>query len=514
MIKLREYQQKAIDAIRVHYLNKVKRVLLHLSTGAGKTVCFCYVFKTTLEKKPENKALLVVFGQSLVEQASKRLDEWGIDHGVIMASHWRNKPQARLQVCSVSTLVSRLNRGKQLPGANLVVIDEAHNATSAGYKKIIDHYSEAHFLAVTATPHTPKGLRHVADEVVRTIDFNELVAQGSLVVPRYYCPTKIDLTGVKTRNGDYVEHDLEEALDKSAIFGDLVRNYKEKLDGKPAILFAVSIKHSERIVEDFKQAGIKAVLATADTKIPERDAIIEGLKNGSINVVVNVGIFCTGVDIPCLAGVILARPTKSYNLYVQQVGRGSRPHPGKENFIVLDHVGNVLEHGRVEDEPECNLDGKPKNKSEEKPTSCLSCYAVFCPRENFANTPIEKIPDHLLARSKISKRLYICPECGADNTPEGAPIIKNEGQEDDELVELDGATITILKIRSEFRNWLNIREKTRNKAGKPYHKNFFIYNTLMKAYDYEQLIKALPKEMRSIDYAKKRSARGTSVSDP
>jgi DNA repair protein RadD len=443
MDELRDYQQKAVDEVRNLYSRGVKKVLIHLSTGGGKTHIFCYVLNS-LTQKSNKKAIMIVRGKELVNQASRRLIENSVEHGVIMASHWLRRVDAKIQICSIDTLASWHKKGKPLPVADLVVIDEAHLAVSKSFRDVLALYPEAFYLPVTATPHIKKGLRHIADAVVRPITFSELVANGNLVPPRYYCPTKIDLKRCRVKDDEYVTADVEEELERAAILGDVVRCYREHLDGKPAIVFAVSVNHSKKICENFSEAGIRAEHVDANTKDKRRLEIINGMTAGEIKIIVNVGVFCTGLDIPCLAGVIMVRPTKSYNLYVQQIGRGTRPYHGKKDFLVLDHVGNIMEHGLVENEMECLLDGwegEPKTKN--NLVTCMACYAVFA--------PIEKS--------------YVCPVCGHDNKELSEGIIKREDEEDDDLVELTDEQKLDLFYKQEVKSLKRIRVSKKYKAG-------------------------------------------------
>lgn len=150
-MKLRDYQQSAIDQIRAAYARGTRRVLLHLATGAGKTLCFCHIMKSAADKN--KKCVMIVRGRELVDQASDRLGRENVSHGVLMAGHWRQDFNSPVQVCSIDTLRSR----KYIPDADLVVVDEAHLTGGASYAWILQEYRDrgAYILAVTATPHMP-----------------------------------------------------------------------------------------------------------------------------------------------------------------------------------------------------------------------------------------------------------------------------------------------------------------------------------------------------------------------
>jgi len=377
MSELRPYQQKALDSIRANYSKGVKKVLLHLATGAGKTHIFCQVLKGAHEKKKH--AIMVVRGRKLVDQASKRLDKEGVPHGVFMANHKRWAPKLPIQICSIDTLVSRGTK----PKADIIVIDEAHYATSPSYINFLSFYKDAYILPVTATPYTEKSLRHIADIVIKPITEKELIEQGYLAKPRYFSRSVPNLKGVKTSNGkdgkDFVQADLSIVMEQSVLVGDIATHWLERAKGRPTVAFCVGVQHSLKLTEYLVSRGIRAVHVDASYTDEQRQTMIDKLENGEIDIISNCGILCTGVDIPKLSCIIQSRPTKSLNLHIQQIGRGTRKVDGKDDFIVLDHAGNVLRHGFLTDEHEANLD---EEQNEKKPTkrvtkTCKICYAVY-----------------------------------------------------------------------------------------------------------------------------------------
>lgn len=369
---LRDYQQKAIDDIRKQFALGNKRVLLHLATGGGKTHCFSYMLKSASEKG--TKALMVVRGRDLVEQASARLHHENVEHGVYMANHKLYAPEKNIQICSIDTLNSR----KLRPEAEFVVVDEAHLATSQSFKEFLAYYADKFILSVTATPYGDSDMTHLADVVVSPVDIKELIDAGYLVDARYFSsPNYIDLSDVKIKKGDYDEKQLSEKMSNIKFISDIVENYKNKGENRKALVFAVTIEHSKKIEREFNEAGIKAIHLDANATRDERLDVIEKLRKGDIKVITNVGIFTTGVDIPCLDCIILARPTKSVNLYIQMLGRGTRPYEGKEYFLVLDHAQAVYEHGFITMPRKIILAKKKKEKGAIPIRQCPECYAIM-----------------------------------------------------------------------------------------------------------------------------------------
>lgn len=463
-MQLRPYQVQAVEEIASLYAKGEKKVLLHLATGGGKTTIFSHVIKRAVDKG--SKVVFLVKGKQLVDNASQRLFQMGVDHGCRQAKHWNHKPKHPVQVCSIDTV----HRRKDYPEANLVVIDEAHMACSPSYLSVLEHYQDTYLLGVTATPHMKRGLRHIANEVVYPISINELIDQGYLVKPRYFAPSSVDLSGVETdyRTGDFNAKQLADAMDSQiAIYGDVVSSYTKFLNGLPAIGFAVNKEHSRELCDRFNKAGYNAVHVEDSTSMKRREEIIGGLKDGSVNVVFNVGIFCVGVDIPCLRGVISVRPTQSYNLWIQQVGRGTRPYEGKDSFVVLDHAANTIRHGFIEDEQPCNLDGKPKRNIETDGLfimSCKSCYGVFEWRETARVCP-HCNHDHKAER--------VAPERNTteDNSYELQEVIDVESFEEMKIVNRLMSTAVMRGYKSGWIYFQLKEECGESKARKIWNKN-------------------------------------------
>lgn len=445
---LRDYQVKALDLIRKEFQSGKKKVLLHLATGAGKTVCFSEVIKGAAAK--EKRTLVLVRGRKLVDQASQRLFREKVNHGVLMAGHWNDRPQLPHQVASIDTLIAR----KLRPKADIVIIDEAHLAISDGYKEVLKDYDHAFVLSVTATPYVDTGLRHVADCVVNPITMNELVEQGYLVPFRYFAPSTPDLSDVHTQNGDYVNSELEGAMGKNNLTGRIVDHWRELASDRPTLLFAVNIRHSRTLVQKFCDAGISAEHCDADTPDEERVRVIERLERGETRVVSNVGIFCTGVDIPSVSAIIMARPTKSLNLFIQQSGRGTRLSPGKSDCIILDHAGNLLRLGLPTEEHEVDLDGKAVSQKNEKKTHvCKECFCVFVGAT--------------------------CPECKKPIPP--APIV--------EIEETDARLVEITQVDPVLRELRLLQREARNNGRKP----AWVYYRLVERFSLEKATPHLPK---------------------
>lgn len=456
---LRDYQQKAVDEIRSHFSKGIKKVLLHLATGGGKTVVFTHILKGVISKN--KKGIMIVRGRELVDQASQRLIRENTPHGVLMAGHWLYKPMEKIQVCSIDTLRSR----KLKPEADLIVIDEAHLATSKSYVDFLSHYPDAFILAVTATPYG-KSLKHIADVVVKPISVNALIEQGYLVDARVFAPSNPDTSkvSVSRATGDFKENELNQLMDKSVLIGEIVDHWINLSQQRPTLCFAVTVAHSKHIVAMFNKAGIPAVHCDADTPEEERRDHVRSLQNGDIKIISNVGIFCVGVDLPWLGCIIMARPTKSYNLFIQQAGRGTRPFSGKSDFILLDHAGNTIRHGFITDERDANISDSEGllEKAPRGPLVCASCFAVF--------------------------KSGPCPSCGSNQTA------YNTGKRSIEQVDGQLREVKTLTLDQEIKRFIKQHKEIAKMKGYERPRGW-VYYRLLEKYGVEVAQKYMPKRV-------------------
>lgn len=395
MFTLRDYQMDAVQGVRNTYLRGFRAPLLVLATGGGKTIIFTYIAQQTAAKG--KRVLIIVHRIELLRQTANKLRAFGVRVGLISPKYAPDY-SAPVQVAMVQTMVKRFGR---YPEFDLIITDEAHHAVAGQYVQVVGAYPDVFQLGVTATPvrGDGKGLGISSggpfDSMVMGPSTAELIQRGFLVKPIVFgSEIQPDLKGVRMRMGDYNKKQLNEAMDKPKITGNAVDHYKSICDHQPAVAFCVSILHAEHVAAEFRAAGYKAYAVSGQTEDAVRDRILNGLGDGSVDVVCSCDLISEGTDIPAITGAILLRPTQSLGLYIQQVGRALRPSEGKENAFVLDHVGNVgqyidgqflVKHGFPDDEREWSLDGevkkdrgKKKKKDQVVPVSqCKECFAVF-----------------------------------------------------------------------------------------------------------------------------------------
>lgn len=359
LIQLRPYQIKGIHDIFDAWnpsTQNLMNVLFQMPTGTGKTTVFSEIVHRARLK--DKKLLIVVHRKELVEQIVERLQQFGVQAGIISGSF---QPDVKIKV-QVATIQSLSNR--EYPPADIVIIDECHHAKASTYKKLWVIYPKARFLGVTATPvrMNGEGFSDLFDTLINCGKLSQFVEQGYLVNVKHIVGITPNLLSIKIRMNDYAQHELSELMQDTELMADLVDSYHKKAKGKKMIVFAVNIEHSLQIVNKYRQEGIAAEHIDANTPKRKREQILRKFRDGEILVLSNVDIVSEGFDVPDCEAVQLARPTKSLALYLQQVGRCMRPSPGKIEGIVLDNAGLWLEHGFCQQNRVWTLEGKKKRK--------------------------------------------------------------------------------------------------------------------------------------------------------
>jgi ATP-dependent helicase IRC3 len=352
--KLRGYQHQCLAAIFDRYQAGVRRQLVCLPTGSGKTVIFAEFPRYF---KMKNRMLVLAHRGELLDQARDKIRAANPNLRVEVDQADRTAdPDCNVVVASIPTLGRKgSKRLKQLDPERffLIVVDEAHHAVASTYKRVLEHFGvfspETRKLVVgfTATPKRGDGagLDAVFQEIVFSRSLPEMIQAGFLSpVAGYRVETETDLTSVKTRMGDFVASQLSQAVNVEARNHMIVEIYRSYLEGKPTLCFCVDVAHARHLAEAFNRGGIRAASVSGDTDQLVRAKLLEDFGSGKIQVLANCMVLTEGYDEPGVQGIILARPTKSCLLYTQMIGRGTRLHPGKENVTIIDIVDVTREH--------------------------------------------------------------------------------------------------------------------------------------------------------------------------
>lgn len=405
MIELRDYQQRGVDEIRAAYNSGFRAPLYVAPCGAGKTVLFAYVAANA--RKRGNSTIIAVHRQELLNQTVRTLQRFDVPCGEISAGS-RGVSRELVQVASVQTLARRLDR---ISAPTLVVFDEAHHCAASTWRKVIAAWPTSKILGVTATPWRMNGagLGSIFDKLIIGPAVQELMASQWLAIPKYYVPPQIaNISSMHVRAGDFAKDEAAFEMDKPHITGDAVSHYKRICPHVPAVAFASSISHAEHIADAFRLNGVPSASIDGTLSNDERAARIRSLADGSIKVLTSCELISEGFDLPAVTAAILLRPTQSLAVHIQQIGRALRPAPDKTHAVILDHVGNVVRNGCIEDARDWSLDGiqrKEKASNDNFPhRQCPECFVVY---------PASR---------------QMCPECGTAAKPTQREIKQREGE--------------------------------------------------------------------------------------
>lgn len=395
-ICLRPYQQQLIDDVGYEYSEGRRRVCAVAPCGAGKTIMTVWMARGTALSG--RRAIFMVHRQELIEQTSATFTAMGIRHGLIAAGAAKEY-DLPVQIASVQTLIHRLS---QVQAPDLLICDECHHIVANTYRKIVDQFSSSYVLGVTATPERigGQGLGEIFESLVLGPSAADLIAAGNLTPYDYYAPpTKFDPAAAHVRFGEYVKNDLLSQMDDADVIGDIVANYQKLAAGKRAICYCINRAHSKHVAESFRAAGIPAEHIDGETHKAVRARTIEDFRTGRLQILCNAELLGEGFDVPAMEAVILARPTASLTLYIQQSMRPLRPDPNnpEKRAVIIDHVGNVFRHGMPDEEREWSLETKKRKPRAMAIKICPACYTAVpstartCPCGHvFAAAPEER----------------------------------------------------------------------------------------------------------------------------
>jgi DNA repair protein RadD len=406
-LTLRPYQADAVHQIREAFRQGHRSVLFVLPTGGGKTVVFSHIAEQAAAR--DNRICILVHRQELLRQASASLSGLGVQHGLISPRRAMDL-SAHVQVASVQTLARRLHK---LPSSlfQLLVIDEAHHSNAGTWAKVLQHFTSARVLGVTATPCRTdgRGLGEWYSCMVLGPTPAELTAGGYLAPARVLAPPGPSLAGLRRRMGDYDMNQAGQMLQTGQAMGDCLAHYRQHLNGQTAIAFCCSVAHAQAVAELFARNGVAAASIDGTMDGQTRERLLSDLGAGRLKVLTSCSLLGEGVDVPSVAGCILLRPTQSEALHLQMIGRCLRPQHGK-TAVVLDHVGNYQRLGHHLEEREWTLDGRSKRDRDAAPS------VKICPR----------------CFSALASAKQVCPDCGHEFVPERRELQHVPG----ELVEL------------------------------------------------------------------------------
>ena len=401
MIQLRPYQQASIDSLYTYFGAKTGNPLIVLPTGAGKSLVLAAFIKGAIEQHPSTRVIVLTHVKELITQDARAI-----------ISYWEDAPlglwsagvkQFRQDQVTVAGIQSIHKHPARFSGTDLVIIDEAHLVSKksdtmygrflSGLRSYNPHLK---VIGLTATHYRMDSglLTDGENRIFTDVAYEAYV--GDLIRDGYLCPlvakngaTKADLTEVHTRGGEFVEGELQQAMDKSPLInGALDEVAKYAHDRKSVLGFCAGRDHAAHCAEAAQRRGWAADYVTGDMPDSVRDAKIRSFINGDVRFLFNAMLLTTGFDHPRLDCILMLRPTKSTGLYVQIMGRGLRKHPCKENTLVLDFAGNVERHGPID-----QIRVKPKRSA----------------GEGVSVAPVKECPG---CQELLFTSIMVCPSCG------------------------------------------------------------------------------------------------------
>ncbi len=341
-MELRPYQREARDAVFREW-EKVKRTLLVLPTGCGKTIVFA---KTAEECVRRGMRVLVLAHRGeLLEQASDKIAKaTGLKCAVEKAEETCLGSWFRITVGSVQSM-QREKRLAQFPEEyfGAIIVDEAHHCVSDGYQKVLQHFPEARVLGVTATPDRGdmRNLGEYFESLAYEYTLPKAIKEGYLCpIKAMTIPLRLDLSGVGIQAGDFKSGEIATALDP--YLEQIADEMAEHCGDRKTVVFLPLVKTSRKFCEILSKKGFRAAEVSGESR--DRVEILEAFDHGDYNVLCNSMLLTEGWDCPSVDCVVVLRPTKVRSLYSQMVGRGTRLHPGKDHLLLLDFLWHTERH--------------------------------------------------------------------------------------------------------------------------------------------------------------------------
>jgi DNA repair protein RadD len=426
---LRDYQEAAVDSLFTYFAKKSGNPIIALPTGTGKSVVIASFIQRACYQYPGTRIMKLTHSKELIEQNYERfLQLWPTaPAGVYSAGLKRKDTGNPIVFGGIGTVA---NADPEIFGRiDLLLIDECHllspkNTTQ--YQKVIAGLKETNpylkVVGLTATPYrmgtgmlTDPGqlFTDLAFDLTDLESFNWLLNQGylSMLVPKMTA-LELDVSGVHLSGGEFKQNELQAAVDQDAVTRAAVAEMVEHgVNRNHWLIFASGIEHAEHVTDILLEYGIRATYVHSKISTELRDARIDGFKAGYYQAVVNNGILTTGFDFPGIDLIGVLRPTHSASLWVQMLGRGTRPvyAPGfdlsgpqgrleaikqgpKQNTLVMDFAGNSRRLGPINDPILPKKKGKGKGKGMAPIKVCPACMTYNHASVRFCTNCLDEFP--------------------------------------------------------------------------------------------------------------------------
>ena len=335
-------QIEALYELRKAREEGITKGLVIAATGVGKT------YLAAFDSINFEKVLFVAHREEILNQAERSFKHVRPEDSSGFFSGNRKDMGTDICFATIQTLAREHNLGMFPRGYyDYIIMDEFHHAAADSYLKVLEYFNPNFLLGLTATPYRMDNrdiFTLCEDNVIYELYLKDAIQRDLLVPFKYYgIYDSTDYEKIPYRNGSYIIEDLEKELSKKERAKDIYENYI-KFGKKKCLGFCASIKHTEYMTRFFNSQGVRAAAVhsggTDNENVMGRKEAVEGIQSGKIDVIFSIDIFNEGVDIPAVDFVMFLRPTESFVVFLQQLGRGLRKYPEKEYLTVLDFIGN------------------------------------------------------------------------------------------------------------------------------------------------------------------------------
>ena len=337
-IELRDYQQEATENLQKMREDGKTIALLYNATGVGKTIT-----AATDAKAVGGRILFLVNALKLASQAKETFAKaW--PEATLGEYTGSQKDMTQTVIFATVQSISKDLEKFSPTDFDYLIVDECHHAAANTYQKIFTYFHPKFILGLTATPERSDGedMLELFQNVAHKMDLKTAVERGVLVPIRCIrVKTNIDLTDVRINGIKYNSQDLESKLFIPERTQLIVDTYLKYVNGKKTVIFCASVDHAAEIAKLLRDSGVKAEAVSGRDRVEVREKILKDYETGSTNVLCACDLLNEGWDSPHTTVLFMARPTMSKTIYLQQLGRGTRRCPGKEDLLVVDFVDNA-----------------------------------------------------------------------------------------------------------------------------------------------------------------------------
>lgn len=468
-MKPRDYQEYGVQAI-IDYFTEGNSgdPVVAMPTGTGKSLVIAEFVRRICAAWPGQRVIMLTHVKELIEQNYDKLMQiWPTaPAGIYSAGVGRKETMFPITYAGIQSIY---RVAEQFGHIDLILVDECHlipKKSNTMYRRFIDFLRKVNphlkVIGLTATPYRV-GMGMITDEDglftdiccdMTSLDvFNWFFDQGYLctLVPKR-TDIEIDVSKCGTQQGDFKQSDLQRESDKEEItraaVEEMVR-YAEMEGRKHWLIFGTGIEHVEHIVTELQAQGVTATSVHSKMSNADRDANIKAFMDGEVTALVNNGVLTTGFDAPFVDMLGILRATKSPGLWVQILGRGTRPYfaegydlttqqgrldaiaySEKPNCLVLDFAGNTKRLGPINDPVLPKAKGKGGGEAPVR--ECDRCATMF------------------------HASLQVCPQCGKEypseikfkSKAESEQLIAKKKKDDSPVVEVFGVDMLTYKLRA------------------------------------------------------------------